>query len=280
VKVFLSYASKDRGLAEEVELALLARGHKVFFDKASLPAGGDYQFRIESAVRESDVFVFLVSANSVASGSYALTELRFARERWPHPKDKVLPVRLDGTPWESIPPYLRAVTILEPEGSVPSEVATAVAVLGAQAAPGKKSSADQRKVRIFIAICIAMLAILAVTLVMIFGRSSGYFAHRVNLKGTWRGEGMWCILVIYKDDGKTVEGSCDNDSISHKFNGYYEAPDYVEIVITRRDQDRCEVKANGYIKIKDDQTLEMNQEKWNGGCGAVDRGVQQKLRRS
>ena len=91
---------------------------------------------------------------------------------------------------------------------------------------------------------------------------------------------MWCVLVIYKDDGKLVEGSCDNKSISHKFYGNYEAPDYVEIVITRLDQNRCEVKANGYIKIKDDRTLEINQEKWNGGCGATDPGVQQELRRS
>lgn len=127
--IFLSYASEDRAIAEEIHLALLAGEHVVFFDKASLPPGGDYHARIESAIRQSDLFIFLVSPNSVAQGSYALTELKFARIKWPHPKGRLLSVRLHNTVWEAIPPYLKSVTVLEPEGSVPAEVVAAVAAL-------------------------------------------------------------------------------------------------------------------------------------------------------
>jgi hypothetical protein len=129
MKIFLSYASEDRSLAEEIQLALLAVGHTVFFDKASLPPGGDYHSRIEAAVKRSDLFVFLVSSNSVAHGSYALTELKFARLKWPHPKERVLPVRLHGTAWEAIPPYLKSVTVLEPEGNNPAEIVAAVTAM-------------------------------------------------------------------------------------------------------------------------------------------------------
>lgn len=130
MQIFLSYASEDRDLADEIQLALLGAGHKVFFDKESLPAGEDYHSRIERAVQQSDIFVFLISSKSVAQGSYALTELKFARTKWPYPKDKLLPVRLHGTPWEAIPPYLKSVTVLEPEGSAPAEIVEAVAALG------------------------------------------------------------------------------------------------------------------------------------------------------
>lgn len=50
MKFFLSYASEDRPLAEEIQLALAGAGHEVFFDRESLPAGGDYHARIKASV--------------------------------------------------------------------------------------------------------------------------------------------------------------------------------------------------------------------------------------
>ena len=60
-------------------------------------------------------FVFLVSPESVEPGSYCLTELGFARERWPKPADRVLPVVVAATPPESFPP-----DISEPLGALPT----------------------------------------------------------------------------------------------------------------------------------------------------------------
>jgi len=186
MQIFLSYASEDRDLAEEIQLALLGAGHKVFFDKESLPAGGDYHSQIERAVQQSDIFVFLISPNSVAPGSYALTELKFARTKWSYPKGKLLPVRLHGTPWEAIPPYLKSVTVLEPEGSAPAEIVEAVAALGTSVdtsdrrtnvsgvrdeilgdARSERNSRIRHRTQIWVAVAvIGLIAVLGTTLII------------------------------------------------------------------------------------------------------------------
>ena len=129
MRIFLSFDSEHRSLAEQVYLALTGAGHEVFFDKESLRPAHEYHQRIQAAIGLSDLFIFLISRESVAPGSYALTELRYAREKWPHPKGRVLPVRTDEVSFGVIPNYLKAVTVLEAEGNVPAEVAARVAEL-------------------------------------------------------------------------------------------------------------------------------------------------------
>ena len=70
--------------------------------------------------------IFLISPHSIRSRSYTLTELKLAQQKWRHPKNRLLPVMLKETPIDSIPAYLRSVTILEPMGNVSAEVAYAV----------------------------------------------------------------------------------------------------------------------------------------------------------
>ena len=135
MQVFLSYASEDRDTAEEIELALRGAGHSVFFDRANLPPGGEFHSRIKAAVLGCDAFVFLVSPHSVMKGGYARTELKFARERWQDPADRVLPVIIGKLPWDDIPVYLRSVTVLEPEGNIAAEVADAIEDFGRASPP-------------------------------------------------------------------------------------------------------------------------------------------------
>ena len=132
MRIFLSYASEDRPLAEQVQLSLVGEGHEVFFDVESLPPGGDYQSRIRDAVGNSECLIFLISPESVEAKSYALTELGFARAKWSHPKGRVVPVIGRDTDFDSIPAYLKAVTILEPKGNLAAEVVSAIAKLHAQ----------------------------------------------------------------------------------------------------------------------------------------------------
>ncbi len=127
MRLFLSYASEDREAAEQIYLSLIGAGHKVFFDRESLPPASDYQTRISLAVRKIDGFIFLVTPHSVQPKSFCLTELDYARKQWPHPKDRVLPVMLEPTPIESVPSYLRAVVIMEPTGDKPAAVVDAIA---------------------------------------------------------------------------------------------------------------------------------------------------------
>ena len=124
--IFLSYASEQRDVAEQTKLALAASGHEVFFDRHSLPVGDEYHLRIRAAVEESEALVFLISPRSVAQGCYALTELKYAREKWPDPRGKVLPVMVESTDYREIPPYLKAVTVLEPQGSASAEIAAEI----------------------------------------------------------------------------------------------------------------------------------------------------------
>lgn len=126
VRIFLSHASQQVAVAEAVAVALRNAGHDVFLDKDSLPAAQSYDDRIRAAIGRSDMFLFLISPQSVDSGRYTLTELKFARERWPRPGNKVLPVMAVDTPIADIPVYLRALNILKPEGNLVAEVAALV----------------------------------------------------------------------------------------------------------------------------------------------------------
>ncbi len=123
MRLFLSYASEDGRIAEDVYLALVGDGHDVFFDQPSLIPGDNFESRIGAALEAADAMVFLISPHSVAQGSYALTELKIARQKWEHPHGHVLPTIVEATPFEQIPAYLRAVTILQPEGNTAAEIA-------------------------------------------------------------------------------------------------------------------------------------------------------------
>ncbi|UCD80410.1 MAG: toll/interleukin-1 receptor domain-containing protein [Desulfobacterales bacterium] len=123
MKIFLSYSSANRTKAEEIALALQTEGHEVFFDKEDLSGGEDFNAVIRTRIAGADLFVFLISPDSVRQGTYSLSELRLARERWTSPKKHVLPVLLEPTDMETIPAFLKGVTIFEPQGNAAAEIA-------------------------------------------------------------------------------------------------------------------------------------------------------------
>jgi hypothetical protein len=124
--VFLSYASEERALAERVCRVLETEGHEVFFDRDDLGGGDAFNERIRTAIASADVLVYLISRSSVASRSYALTELAIAAGMSKRRRPAILPVRTDDTPIDAAPPALRAYTVLEPQGDVPAEIALAI----------------------------------------------------------------------------------------------------------------------------------------------------------
>lgn len=130
MRIFLSHASEDKPAAESIAFSLRNRGHKVFLDRDDLPPGESYDKQIELAVKQSDVFIFVVSPLSVAKGRYTLTELSFARRKWPDPHGRVLPVMAVPTPMGDVPSYLKAVTVLEPLGNLTAETAAVIDDLG------------------------------------------------------------------------------------------------------------------------------------------------------
>src|SRR5688572_10918299 len=122
MKIFLSYASQDSEAAKSIYFALRDQGHRVFYDRANLPAGDEFHNRIRAAIEASPLFIFLISANAVDAGSYTLTELDIAEKA----NAKLLPVALGKLAVGQLPAALKAVTFLETDGNLPAAVALAV----------------------------------------------------------------------------------------------------------------------------------------------------------
>src|SRR5262245_26827663 len=103
MKAFISYASEHRDVAQRVALGLRNAGHAAFFGREALVAGDDFEARIREALHDSDVFIFLASAEALRPGGYPLAELALAQTRWPRPAGQVIPVLLDDTALETLP---------------------------------------------------------------------------------------------------------------------------------------------------------------------------------
>jgi hypothetical protein len=127
MNIFLSYASSDEDLAKRLTYALRDGGDSVFFDRDTLPPGETYDARIRAAIEGCELFLFLVSPRACCAGSYALAELGMAEHSSVNRNLKVLPVMISDVDLTTLPPYLRSLTILRPQGDIVAETAAAVA---------------------------------------------------------------------------------------------------------------------------------------------------------
>ena len=127
MRVFLSYSSDKVDLAKRIAYALKDEGDDVFFDRDSLPVGETYDRRIREAIQAAEVFIFLISPKAISSGCYALAELDIAGRASAGLGMKVLPVMVSQTDFESMPPYLRSLTVLQPRGDILAETLAVVA---------------------------------------------------------------------------------------------------------------------------------------------------------
>jgi tetratricopeptide (TPR) repeat protein len=128
LRVFLSYASEQENQAEAIRLALVQEERDVFFAPRDLSGGQAYHGPIRAEIDRADVFVFLISRESLAIGGYPRAELEMAQARWPNPSGFVLPVSVTDVPVEDLPIYLRSVTVID-GGDRPALVTAAVAAL-------------------------------------------------------------------------------------------------------------------------------------------------------
>lgn len=162
MRIFLSYASEDRAVADAIRLALQGDGHDVFFDREDLPPGSEYHTRIRRGIENSDLLVVLVSPRTLDAGSYTLNEISIAQNQWPTPDGRVLPVLLERVNFKELPAYLGSVTFLETEGNLPAEVASAVERM--------VRDARRKRLRVAGAIAVAAAAIVAAVAWYLAGR--------------------------------------------------------------------------------------------------------------
>lgn len=92
--VFISHSSRDKPFAEKLYGKLQEAGHTPWLDKFDLYAG-DLQKQIRPTVKTSDIFLIVLSENSLAS-DWVEAELDWARARERESgKDMLCPVALD-----------------------------------------------------------------------------------------------------------------------------------------------------------------------------------------
>ena len=126
MKIFLSYASPDRAIAQSINRALLDQGHDVFFDREDLSPGEEFHIQIRRAIEAADLFVFLISEHAIDAGSYTLNELEIAEKKLKQASGRLLPVLLQPISLDTLPAFVKSVTLLQSTGNIPAAVADAV----------------------------------------------------------------------------------------------------------------------------------------------------------
>lgn len=103
---FLSYAREDVQLARAVYEHLTAAGINAWFDQESLRPGERWREAIQSAIRDANYFIALISSRSSAKREFVQTEIRRALEvleQLPDDDVYLIPVRIE----ECRPPIAR-----------------------------------------------------------------------------------------------------------------------------------------------------------------------------
>lgn len=98
VRIFISYAREDATFARRVFDDLAGRGHAPWLDEELLLPGQNWRMAIEQAIRESALFLALLSARSVSKAGYVQKEMRQALdvlEEMPPGSVYVVPTRIE-----------------------------------------------------------------------------------------------------------------------------------------------------------------------------------------
>lgn len=99
--IFISYASEDRAVAEALAEALRAAGFSPWFDREELKGGDLWEKKIQQAVKESFLFVPLISRSTLtARDRFFRVEWELAEQRvkmMPRNARFIVPILLDDT---------------------------------------------------------------------------------------------------------------------------------------------------------------------------------------
>src|ERR1043166_8268487 len=99
--IFISYSRKNLDAALRLETALIERGHDIWRYVSGLPEASLWRDEIATAIERSDVFLFLVSKESLRSGE--------CRKEFEHARNlhkRIVPVVVDGVEPSEAPPDL------------------------------------------------------------------------------------------------------------------------------------------------------------------------------
>jgi hypothetical protein len=100
-KVFISYASEDTEIAQRLYDDLKNVGVEFWLDRQSLTPGENWKLEIEKALKESTIFLALISSKSTTKEGFTQKELKRALEildEKPEGDVFIIPVRVDDCP--------------------------------------------------------------------------------------------------------------------------------------------------------------------------------------
>ncbi len=86
--VFISYSRKDTDIARRLQDALAEKGRETWVDWTGIPPAGDWLATIKQGIDRAQVFVFVLSPNSLQSRVCILEEVRHAQQA----RKKIIPI--------------------------------------------------------------------------------------------------------------------------------------------------------------------------------------------
>jgi DNA-binding response OmpR family regulator len=114
--LFLSYARADVQIVKKIYQVLSRQGYKPWMDVHDITGGEDWLHAINTAIDKSELFVPILSNNSVNRRGMIIKEMQRALEKWRGmlPDDiYVIPIRLDDCPF---PELIQHIQILDWDG--------------------------------------------------------------------------------------------------------------------------------------------------------------------
>ena len=119
-RIFVSYSDADKETARDVSDRLAQAGARVRTDKAIRP-GEDWIEVIERGLRDSDIYLLLVSPQFVSS-EICLYEVGFAL-KGQRAGATIIPVAIGDTDMRGLPPYLRKFHVIDGRGVPADQIA-------------------------------------------------------------------------------------------------------------------------------------------------------------
>ncbi|HLC15061.1 MAG TPA: toll/interleukin-1 receptor domain-containing protein, partial [Thermodesulfovibrionia bacterium] len=82
IQIFLSYASEDRSLVDNLYNCLSEKGYKPWMDHRDMLPGEQWEYKIKKALSQSHFFIACLTNNSVNKRGWIQRELKTARDNW------------------------------------------------------------------------------------------------------------------------------------------------------------------------------------------------------
>jgi hypothetical protein len=133
MRLFISYSQSDGGVANKISVALKAAGHEVWKWNETLKPGDNIAKKTQEGIENADVFLLVVSENSLNSKSVMREFSMLALSEISKRELKIIPVLVDQS---SVPSYLLTYLYIDISKDIDAGIAKLLESLAQQSRPG------------------------------------------------------------------------------------------------------------------------------------------------